>query len=359
AMSPPTGENRGRKVIRHRKLLSCLARTARGLTAEDLLHASGDKCSMRTVFRDLSDLQAAGFALASDDGRWSLDQGVRIHAPIEPDELLALVLAEQSIAAGGATAHAAPLATLRSKLLAAVTPQTRAYCDELRHSAVATAFAPNVGGALEPIASAIQDAIGREHVLAMTYETPGKPAARRFVEPYATWIANGRPYLVGFCRTANEVRTFALARVLAAEVLDEDYDIDPSFNVADYVGKGVGVYHGAVHEIVLVLAAEVAHLARERTLHRTQTVEPLMDGRALLRIQAAGLPEVAAWVASFGGNVRAVEPPELVEMVRTPRLTPCCAAGPLCRSRRAVRCAGGSPWTVPESTPWLRVLQMV
>nr|HMR05141.1 WYL domain-containing protein [Polyangiaceae bacterium] len=206
---------------------------------------------------------------------------------------------------------------------------------------------------------AIQDAIGREHVLAMTYETSGKPAARRFVEPYVTWIVNGRPYLVGFCRTANEVRTFALARVLAAEVLDEDYDIDPSFNVADYVGKGVGVYHGAVHEIVLVLAAEVAHLARERTLHRTQTVEPLMDGRALLRIQAAGLPEVAAWVASFGGNVRAVEPPELVEMVRTPRLTPCCAAGPLCRSRRAVRCAGGSPWTVPESTPWLRVLQMV
>jgi predicted DNA-binding transcriptional regulator YafY len=33
-------------------------------------------------------------------------------------------------------------------------------------------------------------------------------------------------------------------------------------------------------------------------------------------LDAAGLPELASWVASFGGAVRAREPAELVEMVR-------------------------------------------
>ena len=34
-----------------------------------------------------------------------------------------------------------------------------------------------------------------------------------------------------------------------------------------------------------------------------------------LRMEAAGLPEIAAWVAGFGGDARAIAPPELVEAV--------------------------------------------
>ncbi len=310
------GEQRGRQVIRHLKILAALSHASRGLSVTQLREVTDEDCTIRTLYRDLEHLQAAGFALTSDDGRWSANPNAQIHAPVQPEELLALILAEQALSAGGATPHAAPLSTLRSKLHSALTPNARAYCEELAQFSIATAFGPNIDDALEPVAGAIREAIAKLHALAITYETPGKPAGRRIVEPYATWIAGGRPYLVGFCRTAGEVRTFALVRIHEAAVLDEEFEPDPTFNVADFAGKGVGVYHGAVHRIVLELAPEVAHLAKERTLHRTQSVESLSDGRALLRIEAAGLPEIAAWVASFGGKARAVEPPELVEMVR-------------------------------------------
>ncbi len=316
AKSVTAGEHRGRQVVRHLKILAALSHASRGLSVTQLREVTDEDCTIRTLYRDLEHLQTAGFALTSDDGRWSANPNAQIHAPVQPEELLALVLAEQALSAGGATPHAAPLATLRSKLQSALTPHARAYCEELAEFSIATAFGPNLDDALEPVAAAIREAIAKLHALAITYETPGKPAGRRIVEPYATWIAGGRPYLVGFCRTAGEVRTFALVRIHEAAVLDKEFEPDPTFNVADFAGKGVGVYHGAVHQIALELASEVAHLAKERALHRTQTVESLPDGRALLRIEAAGLPEIAAWVASFGGQVRAVEPPELVEMVR-------------------------------------------
>ena len=63
-------------------------------------------------------------------------------------------------------------------------------------------------------------------------------------------------------------------------------------------------------------APAVAHLRSERRDHRVQELHPLPDGRCRVTSDAAGLPDLAAWVASFGGHLRALQPPELVEMVR-------------------------------------------
>jgi hypothetical protein len=42
----------------------------------------------------------------------------------------------------------------------------------------------------------------------------------------------------------------------------------------------------------------------------------LVDGGVRLTMTAAGLPEVAAWIASFGGKVTAVAPEGLIGAVR-------------------------------------------
>ena len=60
----------------------------------------------------------------------------------------------------------------------------------------------------------------------------------------------------------------------------------------------------------------MAHLPDERRYHRTQKVQHLPGGKCRVTFDAAGLPELAGWVASFGGMVRAVAPEELVATVR-------------------------------------------
>ena len=64
------------------------------------------------------------------------------------------------------------------------------------------------------------------------------------------------------------------------------------------------------------LHPDVAHLVRETKLHATQRTEDLPDGWTRLGMNCSGLPEVAAWVASFGGLGRPVRPKELVDEVR-------------------------------------------
>jgi predicted DNA-binding transcriptional regulator YafY len=98
-------------------------------------------------------------------------------------------------------------------------------------------------------------------------------------------------------------------------VLDEPFDPLPDFEPAAYARTAFGVFRGPIHRFIIDFSEEVAHLVRERRYHHTQRATPREAGMRLT-FEAAGLPEVAAWVASFGGHARAVAPGELVEAVR-------------------------------------------
>lgn len=310
-LSADERERRGRQVIRHLMILAALAAAPRGLTVKDLLQVVGDG-TIRTAYRDLNALEAAGFALAKDGGRWHLDPRSRVSLPIGPEELVALLVATQGL--GHASPFTGALEQLRRKLLVTLTPTARAYCEELADTAAAT----TLGSAAAPAAvvSAVQDALAREHTLEIAHARPGEPPRTRVVEPYATWVASGRPYLVARCVDTGLWKHFHLARIRTATVLDEPFDRDSSFDLSEYVTRGFGAFHGAVHDVAIELDREVAHVARETELHPSQSVEALPDGGARLTLRTAGLPPLAAWVAGFGGKARVTEPAALAEMVR-------------------------------------------
>ncbi len=309
--------DRGRQIRRQWKLLRALEAARRGLTGSELLDAVGERCSARTLYRDLEDLQAAGFPLLSERGRWrALGAGEGAWTiPVQATQVLALALAGDLLAPAEGSWLAEPLSDLRAQLSSMLTPTGRAYCEELRRTAVATLFGPGSYGGRRVELAAIHEAIERQHRLRIVHAKPREKAKARVVEPYSTWYHSGRLYLIAYCTSAEDVRTFAVERIQKAEVLDEPFDPDPSFDPAAFARRGFGVYHGAVHHTVVDFAGGVAHLVRERRYHHTQRVTPRGEG-VRLTMDAAGLPEIAAWVAGFGGNARPVAPPELVAAVR-------------------------------------------
>jgi predicted DNA-binding transcriptional regulator YafY len=311
---------RGRQIIRQWKVLRALEQSHQGLTVADLrgVVADPEPSSERTLYRDLEHLQAAGFPLEQRDGRWRvLRQGEGgFVMPIEPSEVLALSLIDDLLAPIAGSYLADPLEELRGKLTAMLTPEGRAFLVELRQTAVATLFGPAQLGERGAALAAIGDAIGRQHRLRIRYAKPGASPEPRTVDPYATWYAAGRVYLIAYCHVARDVRTFAVPRIVGAEVLDEAFEPVAGFDPSAFSRLGFGVYHGAVAQVVIDFGPAVAHLLRERRYHETQRVEGRADGGVRLRFEAAGLPEIAAWVAGFGGHAVVVDPPELVEAVR-------------------------------------------
>jgi predicted DNA-binding transcriptional regulator YafY len=307
---------RGTQFLRQWRLLKLLESSRRGVSVDELANLTDEPQSKRTTYRDLEVLERAGFPIVNEVGRWRLleaGEGAWT-VPVSPSEVVALMLSEDLLEATSGTWMAESLGRLRNRLSAMLTPAGRAYCVELKRTQVATLFGTGRYTTKRPQIDAIHEAIEKEHVLTLSYSAPGKSREKRVVEPYCTWFAAGRMYLVGYCRKAEDIRTFAVQRIDDAIVMDEAFEPDPTFDAAAFTRKGFGVYHGPTFRVTIDFSPRVAHLIKERRYHASQRVTDRGKG-VRLRMDAAGLPELAAWVAGFGGDARVVGPEELVAAV--------------------------------------------
>lgn len=308
--------HRGRQATRLLKLHFALNAAPGGLTLEQLAGAVDEPCSRRTLYRDLEHLQLIGAPLVNKDGVWRVVHPRRSQPPFTVDEALALGLAEELLAPLRHAWLAGPLARARAKVVAGLSPKARALSRDLTQTARAKLPAPALYDDKRAVFDALDEGLQREHVLSIVHTSPGSAPKSREVEPYALWYVAGRAYLIAHCRAAGELRTFAVARIEHAEPLDEAFERDPAFDLEAFAAQSFGVYQGDVWRVELQLAPEVAHLPRERRFHPTQQVTPLPSGGCKLTFEAAGLPEIAAWLAGFGGKVRVLAPPELRDAVR-------------------------------------------
>lgn len=241
--------DRGKQVLRLFTLLRALDSARRGLTVNELHALLEERCTLRTVYRDLEQLQNAGFMLEEEGGRYKLAESAqRISTtPLRSHEILTLLLTGDLLEPIAATTLGAAHTALRDRLMAGLTPEARGFVKEQRAALKATHGAPAQLCVAPDVLSEIEEASEREHCLRLDYATPGKTPMARVVEPHLFWVHAGRPYLVAYCRSAGELRTFALQRVTGAQMLDEPFERRADFDAQSFVEQGFGVLHGARH----------------------------------------------------------------------------------------------------------------
>ena len=197
---------RGSQVTRQWRVLRLLEGCRAGLRAVDIRQALENEVTERTVFRDLRHLQAAGYALFEERGRWRvLINKEGGHAtPVEPTELSALLLSKELLEPMRSSEVASALERLRKKVSALLTPIGRRYVEELAGSLIATFTAPGDYGERGTEIQTIEEAIHKQHTLRLSYWSPRGEGGRyteREVDPYALWFADGRLFLVGRCHS--------------------------------------------------------------------------------------------------------------------------------------------------------------
>lgn len=311
-------DDRGRQIIRQWRMLRALESSRRGLTVEELHEVVEGECSVRTIYRDLEQLQAAGFSLTSDGGRWQLLRSggtTSVDLPVRPSELIAISVARQLFEPLAESWLGISLAELEQRLHALLSPEGRRYCTEASRAAVALHPGPAALSERGELLETVERARRGRRCLRIRHRTPGKAWRDRVVEPLGIIYRAGAAYLVAHCREAGEVREFAFPRIESADLLEASFQPCADFDLDAYARRSFGVFQGPVHPIAIDLHPKVAHLAAERQWHPSQRVVSRGDGWVRVTMQAAGLPEVAAWVAGFGGYARAVAPAELVEAV--------------------------------------------
>ncbi|MFI9169070.1 helix-turn-helix transcriptional regulator [Streptomyces lincolnensis] len=211
----------------------------------------------RTVQRDLQALLEAGVPVRTTPGRgggWSIDPAMTL-PPIRftADEASALAVA---LAAADASApYAGAARTAAQKIAASMTGPASVAAQELA-ARIVTLPSP----ADSTVRTAVERALTTNTVLRLSYIDAAGRESDRVVEPAGLLTADGRWYLIAWCRARRAGRGFRLDRIAAATVTGEQ--AQPHDLTELLLGSAAA---DAVQPTAL---ASLAHSARETGSHR-------------------------------------------------------------------------------------------
>ena len=135
----------------------------------------------------------------------------------------------------------------------------------------------------------------------------------REVDPYRLWYANNGIYLVAHDHNSNELRSFAVERILTASPTNRRFEIPADFNFEKFSESAFNVIWGDPQEVKIRFSSDQAPYIQERTWHPSQKIEKHADGSIDLTMQVGNLWEIKRWLIGYGADAQVVQPRELAK----------------------------------------------
>lgn len=190
--------------------------------------------SLRTIYRDVADLQLSGVPIEGEAG---VGYMLRKGSDIPPlmftaSELEALVVGTRFVRAfaGRRLAESALAAML--KIEAVLPARLR---ERTRHTHI---YAPVWEDAVRhdhaSLIDALNEAVGERHVLRLAYADEAGHGTRRDVEPLCLAFWGGKWTLGAWCRLRHDFRNFRPDRMQSCETTGEAFDDHPERNLQAY-----------------------------------------------------------------------------------------------------------------------------
>jgi len=295
-------------------------RSGQRWTAEAL--AARLEVSERTVRSDvafLRDRYGAPLDCNKSRGYYYTDPAWRLPTiTLSKGELFALTLGARMLEACAGSAYAQDLRSAIARLAERLPEQTWVDLQQVAEERILFRAGAEIN--LDPdIWHQLEEACQTHKTVEMTYYTAGRNATSdRKLDPYVLHIYRGtNPYVIGYCHTRQEIRWFRVDRIKRLQVLGETFVPDPTFDAKDHLEMIFQHEAGGVPlPVAIWFDVSTAPYIRERRWHPTQEIQEHPDGSLTLRMVVRGLNDLKRWVLGYGKGARALEPPELVALVR-------------------------------------------
>jgi predicted DNA-binding transcriptional regulator YafY len=213
----------------------------RRLTKASLL-ADRLQVSLRTVYRDVADLQHQGVPIEGEAGmgyrmRAGFDLPPLMFTKPEAQALVAAIrMAQPRLDAGLARAAESAL----SKILAVLPAATRAAAESLALYAPALGQDDGAHARLAPIRQAVE----QRQKLSITYLDLKDQSSQRTLRPLGCFYWGQVWTLAAWCETRQDFRSFRVDRIADLAALDERFRDEPGKTLADLMRrlapKGIG-----------------------------------------------------------------------------------------------------------------------
>jgi predicted DNA-binding transcriptional regulator YafY len=199
--------------------------------------------SVRTVYRDVADLQRSGVPIEGEAG---IGYMLRKGADVPPlmfrtEELEALVVGARFARAFAGTRLAAGAATAMRKIEAVLPDELRVRAEHTR------IYAPVFDGRYQSDFARVIDrlhaAIDARQALRLCYRDQAEQPSTRVIEPLCLAFWGGSWTLGAWCRWRGDFRNFRLDRISVIDDVGERFDDDPARGLHAYLHAVRGRSH--------------------------------------------------------------------------------------------------------------------
>lgn len=166
----------------------------------------------------------------------------------------------------------------------------------------------------------ILDALQRDVVLIVDYQSYEGPHEIYNVCPYALKAYNRQWYLLGYNEEKQAVRTIALDRILDMKLTNKTFDRPKDFDARKYFANTVGIFVNEelpVETIKIRAYGVQMQYLRALPLHKSQEeVKTKGSEYAEFQYRVCITPELVSSLLAMGEKVEVLEPKELREQIK-------------------------------------------
>ncbi|MDP6977794.1 MAG: YafY family protein [Myxococcota bacterium] len=221
-----------RRADRLFKLVQFL-RTHRAATGRQI--ADELRVSVRTVYRDVGDLQASGIPIRGEAGvGYRLDRGFELPPlTFTSEELEGLALGARIVAAWGDADLAAAVNNAMTRIEAVLPAALRKVLIE------APLFAPQFQSRADMSreVATLRRAIGEHRALRVRYVRADGDESQRTIRPLGLHFWGNKWTLAAWCELRADYRSFRPDRMLEVEMLDRTFDTDGEISLAQFLER--------------------------------------------------------------------------------------------------------------------------
>lgn len=312
------------QLLRQWKLLQLLADSRTGFTLQEL--SEQFKVSLRSVQRDISVLQGAGFPLENvtvsrNLKRWKM-RPFGEQMAFNFADMISIIMSRRFLEPLAGTPFWEGHQKVYRKVRGALGEQAIRFCEQLNGMLRVSGFGAGDytkrGEMIDTILQAMED---RRRVLVVYQSQQSAEPVEQELGPQGFIWHNGSLYLVAWSARREEIRNFKVDRIENAEIgSDLRYTVPESFSLEEWQKQAFGVFrdHGDQSwPIRIHFARDAARYVQESWWHDSQQFDPQPDGSVIMSLELNGLSSVTKWTLGFGTNAVALEPPELIQRLRS------------------------------------------
>ncbi len=312
---------RGAQLSRQWQILRHLEANRNGLTAAQIAESTG--ISLRTAYRDLDDLEKAGFPVYSEkDGKgnlWRFLETYHFNIPqlFSYTELMSLHMSRDMLEVFKGTVFFDSLESAFQKIEGSIPAQFLTYLDRVRSTFQAGINPYKDYRRYRKIIDNINQAALEQKRLEMLYlPLRSKKETHRKIDPYGIRIFEGTIYFIGYCHLRKDVRTFVVDRIRLLRLTEETFQRPSDFDLEQYSRHSFKVVHDKLYVVKIRISPEWARYVGEKTWHQSQQMRKNADRSLELTFRVAGLTEIKQWALSWGPEAEVIAPERLKEAVK-------------------------------------------